>query len=75
LLLLGYASYIVELLDRFTYEEGENRVLYQLLVDSLERVSTLPDPFSAVRYFTRPVYQPGFNWLLSTEWTLSASTC
>jgi len=47
----AYAAYVIELLDRFTYEEGENRALYQLLVDTLERVSTLPDPFSAVRYY------------------------
>lgn len=47
----AYAAYLIELLDRFTYEEGENRPLYQLLVDSLSRVSTLPDPFPAVRYY------------------------
>ena len=43
--LLGatYASYIVELLDRFTYEEGENRLLYRLLVDTLSRLSQLED--------------------------------
>src|SRR5512145_355851 len=35
----GYAAYVIELLDRFTYEEGENRPLYQLLTDSLERIS------------------------------------
>jgi DNA repair protein RecO (recombination protein O) len=35
-----YASYVVELLDRFTYEEGENRPLYRLLVNTLERLST-----------------------------------
>ena len=40
----AYAAYVIELLDRFTYEEGENRALYQLLVETLERVSTLPDP-------------------------------
>ena len=28
---MGYASYIIELLDRFTYEEGENFALYRLL--------------------------------------------
>src|SRR5512144_1395276 len=27
----AYAAYIIELLDRFTYEEGENRPLYNLL--------------------------------------------
>ena len=47
----AYAAYIVELLDRFTYEEGPNRGLYQLVIDSLERISTLPDPFAAVRYY------------------------
>ena len=47
----AYAAYLIELLDRFTYEEGENRALYQLLVDSLSRVATLPDPFPAVRYY------------------------
>lgn len=47
----AYAAYVIELIDRFTYEEGENRPLFQLLVDTLERVSTLPDPFPAVRYY------------------------
>lgn len=49
--LVGYASYIVELLDRFTYEEGENRALYKLLVDTLDRLATRPDPTLAVRYY------------------------
>jgi DNA repair protein RecO (recombination protein O) len=47
----AYAAYVIELLDRFTYEEGENRPLYQLLVDTMGRISTLPDPFAAVRYY------------------------
>lgn len=47
----GYAAYVIELLDRFTYEEGENRSLYQLLTDTLERISMLPDAFVAVRYY------------------------
>jgi len=47
----AYAAYVIELLDRFTYEEGENRALFQLLVETLERVSGLPDPFPAVRYY------------------------
>ncbi len=51
LLRTAYAAYVLELVDRFIYEEGENRPLYQLLVDTLERVSTLPDAFPAVRYF------------------------
>lgn len=47
----AYAAYVIELLDRFTFEEGENRALYHLLTDTLERVSMLPDPFPAVRYY------------------------
>ena len=51
LLRTAYAVYAVELLDRFTYEEGENRGLYQLLVETLERASVLDDPFPALRYY------------------------
>jgi len=47
----AYAAYVIELLDRFTYEEGENRGLYNLLVETLQRVAHLPDPFPAVRYY------------------------
>lgn len=36
---ITYASYVVELLDRFTYEEGENRPLYKLLGDTLGRLA------------------------------------
>lgn len=48
---VGYASYVVELLDRFTYEEGENRALYRLLTETLERLNTEPDPAFSVRYY------------------------
>jgi len=48
---LGYASYVIELLDRFTYEEGENRALYRLLTDTLARLNSEPDPPFAVRYY------------------------
>lgn len=51
LLLVGYASYVIELLDRFTYEEGENRPLYKLLLDTLERLAARPNPSLAVRYY------------------------
>lgn len=46
-----YASYIVELLDRFTYEEGENQALYRLLVESLRRLSIEEDPDLVARYY------------------------
>ena len=48
---ITYASYAVELLDRFTYEEGENRPLYQLLVDTLGRLSQTSEKDLVIRYF------------------------
>ncbi len=51
LLRTAYAAYVIELLDRFIYEEGENRPVYTLLTDTLERISTQADPFLAVRYY------------------------
>jgi DNA repair protein RecO (recombination protein O) len=51
LLKTGYAAYIAEMIDRFFYEEGENQPVYRLLTDTLERISTLPDPQLAIRYF------------------------
>lgn len=51
LVLTGYASYVLELLDRFTYEEGQHPAIYSLLVDSLERLVVVPDTFVVVRYY------------------------
>jgi DNA repair protein RecO (recombination protein O) len=51
LLLSTYASYVVELLDRFTYEEGENRGLYRLLADTLSRLASQSSPELVVRYY------------------------
>jgi DNA repair protein RecO (recombination protein O) len=48
---IGYAAYIIELLDRFTYEEGENQGLFRLLVDTLSRLDHAPDPAFVVRYY------------------------
>ena len=48
---MGYASYIIELLDRFTYEEGENIGLYRLLSETLRRINEEPDPAFAVHYY------------------------
>lgn len=49
---MATASTVVELLDRFTYEEGnENLLIFNLLADTLQRVATLPDPWAAVRYY------------------------
>jgi DNA repair protein RecO (recombination protein O) len=51
LIRVGYASYIIELLDRFTYEEGENINLYRLLTETLSRLNTEAQPAFAVRYY------------------------
>jgi DNA repair protein RecO (recombination protein O) len=51
LIRVGYASYIIELLDRFTYEEGENIGLYRLLSETLGRINQEPAPAFAVRYY------------------------
>lgn len=51
MLLTSYASYVVELLDRFTYEEGENLPLYRLLKDSLSRLCTESQSELVLRYY------------------------
>jgi DNA repair protein RecO (recombination protein O) len=48
---VGYAAYTIELLDRFTYEEGENLGLYRLLSETLSRINVEKDPAFAVRYY------------------------
>ncbi len=48
----GYASYIVELLDRFIYEdEIENQPIFVLLTEALDRIAAEADPWLALRYF------------------------
>jgi DNA repair protein RecO (recombination protein O) len=47
----GYASYAVELVDRFISEEDPHTQIFQLLVDTLQRISSETDAFTAVRYF------------------------
>jgi DNA repair protein RecO (recombination protein O) len=49
--LIGYAGYVVELLDRFTYEEGQNWQLFQLLTETLKRLASEPDPFVPIHYY------------------------
>ena len=51
LIRVGYASYVIELLDRFTYEEGENVPLFRLLVETLNRLDDEADAAFAVRYY------------------------
>jgi len=47
----GYAAYVVELLDRFVYEEGEHPSLFRLLTQTLTRLDSEPDVWPAVRYY------------------------
>ena len=52
LTLTGYASYLVELLDRFVYEdESPNPSLFRLLADSLKRLAGNTDTWLTVRYY------------------------
>lgn len=50
--LTGQASYIIELLDRLTYEDGlENPTVFQLLTETLHRLASKADPWLATRYY------------------------
>ncbi len=49
--LMTRASYVIELMDQFTYEEGQNWQLYQLGVDTLRRLTDLDDSFVPLRYY------------------------
>ena len=48
----GYASYVIELLDRFTYEEESGHPsFFKLLIDTLDRLEKETDAWVAVRYY------------------------
>ncbi len=51
LVLFGYASYVIELLTSFTYEEEENQSLYRLLVNALTRLDRGDDPNLIIHYY------------------------
>jgi DNA repair protein RecO (recombination protein O) len=62
LVLTSQAAYVVELLDRFTYDEGPNPSLYKLVCDTLQRLSNGDDPFLVQRYYDiRLLDQLGFR--------------
>ena len=47
----GYAAYVLELLDRFTYDqEGGNPALFRLLTDTLERLCSTAEIWGVVRF-------------------------
>lgn len=62
LVALGYASYVVELLDRFSGDHDENRGVYRLLRETLARLSAGDEKQLAVRFFeVKLLEQIGFR--------------
>lgn len=52
LILTGHASYVLELLDRFTYEDdAENISIFRLLTETLARLASKTDAWICIRYF------------------------
>ena len=49
--LTARAAYVIELLDRLTYEEGQNWQLYDLTTKTLARLVEEKDPFVPTHYF------------------------
>ncbi len=49
--LMGIASYVIELLDKFTYEDGTNPPLYRLAVETLERLCAGDPVFVVLRFY------------------------
>jgi len=48
---VAFASYVVEVLDRFTYEEGQNVSMFRLLADTLSRLETQNNLETVVHYY------------------------
>lgn len=48
---VGQASYIVELIDRFTYEDEENTGMFRLLADSLSHLAAGDEASLVLRYY------------------------
>ncbi|MCS6906868.1 MAG: DNA repair protein RecO [Anaerolineales bacterium] len=62
LLRMGYGAYVLELIDRFAVEGEANVALYQLLVETLERLGCSSEPFFELRYFeVKLLDQVGFR--------------
>jgi len=52
LILTSQAAYVMELLDRFTYEnDTENASTFRLLTDTLARLASKADPWLVTRYY------------------------
>jgi DNA repair protein RecO (recombination protein O) len=52
LILTSQAAYVMELLDRFTYEnDTENASTFRLLTDTLARLASKADPWLVIRFY------------------------
>jgi DNA repair protein RecO (recombination protein O) len=52
LILTSQASYVLELLDRFTYQDDtENSAIFRLLTETLARLASQADPWLVIRYY------------------------
>ncbi len=49
--LTARAAYVIELLDRLTYEEGQNWQLFDLVSKTLTRLVEQADPFVPIHYY------------------------
>lgn len=49
--LTSYAAMLIEMLDRFTFEAEENRLLFQLVIEALTRLNQSESPFICVSYY------------------------
>ena len=59
---VAFASYVVEVLDRFTYEEGQNVAMFRLLEETLTRLDTQPNLETVVHFYeTRLLELLGFR--------------
>ena len=48
---IGIGSYVIELVDAVTFEEGSNLKLYNLLISTLDSLSAGQDPDITIRYY------------------------
>ena len=48
---VAFASYVVEVLDRFTYEEGQNVGMFDLLADTLSRLENQDNLETVIHYY------------------------
>jgi len=48
---VGMAAYVLEVLDRFTFEEGQNIAMFRLLSNTLTRLESQADAKTVVHYY------------------------